>query len=238
MPNCCKCCPPEKKCVCKKVDCLVVEDKLVSRGTTKLDNTTQADKLCFRDNGKDNKRWCVQEGDDNNLNITYENTSTKITLYPDGTIETNADVIVNGSVKPFRYIRVGRTTDFNIPAPGSVTLTWESVVENNELTTSDFNLATGLFTAPASGIYSFSLSVNWNHVENSDNRGVGILVSPSSFNPMTFTSAASYLLNQSCQSYSGTFFINEGDQVVASISTGIATTVLVPFTSFEITQLR
>ncbi len=98
MPKCgcerkCEC---AEKCCCKKVDCLIVENRFVSKGSTTLENTTRVDKVCFKDNGDDGKRWCAQEGDDNVLRFSYEGTSSTISLLPDGTLQTSGNVLIQG----------------------------------------------------------------------------------------------------------------------------------------------
>ena len=208
-----------------------MENRLVVKGSSKLANTTQVDDLCFRDNGDDQCRWCLQEKTNNKLTFTYEGSPlTTVTLSPDGTVETNADVIVNGSLKPFRYLTLRKTANQTVNATTTFPhVIWETVSASNELS---FVTPGTTFDVPQDGIYSFTIDVEWD-TNQGEVRSTGIwsgVVDSLSNAPMRG--------NVGNQAFSGTYFLKKGAQVAVQVNTDTDTQILPNFSRFEITQLR
>lgn len=267
MPTCCNCCPKEEKCSCacgcdrpkkdccrKTVNSLLVENKLHVEGCTKLENTTQVDKLCFKDNGVDKCRWCIQETSDDKLTITNEcSPLTKITLSPDGTVETNGDVVANGSVKPFRYFFL-RKKDQEIPTfvpKTSNLVTWDQSLSTQSGLTFDFT--TNSFKIPQTGIYSFTVQLIYQGEANgAGSRVAGILVKDASnvdFLAASMTSAPfrNDVNSSTRASYAATLFLQKDYTVsvqttqtsgVPLLIESAAVSNAVALSFFEVTQLR
>lgn len=227
-----------------KVDTLIVKDKLVVRGNTKLDNDTRVDKLCFKDNGEDGNKWYVQESSDNKLTFVYEGTAgTSVELRSDGTIETTGDVVVKGSLKPFRFVRVLKEDgeDQSVPSGALTTVSFQKYMRNQELT---FDFTNQQFVAPQDGIYSIDVQLNY-EANGVGVRQVGIEVVLNSAQRLEYGRATNATVGASVSTpghYSTTLFLNKSDTVTVIQNQNSGSNLLVladrVATYLEITQLR
>lgn len=161
-------------------------------------------------------------------------------------LKVEKDATVCGAIKPFRYVRVRKTTQQGPIGAGAEVEVQFDVKQAHGL---DFDLVTSRFIAPRSGIYSFTTQVNSGEGDQTGqdtSRSIGIALDFGQPNQLfnSTVNAVFDLIGLAHGAHTAVYFLHRGQSasVIFAHDSAVPVSILPGFpvrpTFLEVTQLR